>query len=344
MIDNTEQVIEEEVPVEQPEAPVSLRDTLVQVTADVKAKDEPEVTEKKIRAKDNTGKFVKEDKLKAPTKVAAQPEVKAEPEIKIPKSFGTGVQAKWKELPREIQQELSKREDDVHKALAAQDEDRIFGKQVRETAHPYMALIRAERGDVNRAWTEFLNTAYLLRTESPQKKGQLIMQLAQEFGADLRGATQAQAPVDPRFNQVLQEVQSLKSTLQQQQEFKKQTEDNELKRQIDTFAADPEHSHFETVKAHMAALLKGGIAKDLQDAYEQAVYANPQTRSTLLEQQHTQAQEKRVAEQKARADAARKAGSSIKGSPGMGAVRNGKISQPDLRSELKAQFAAFRDG
>lgn len=352
MTENIQEIEKEvELPLEQEP---SLRDTIEEVRENIKTREDGASkkvkTEKAERVRAEDGKFVKKDEIAAPVRknaaqqVSHETEIKVEPEIKIPKSFGAQVQSKWKELPREIQQELAKREDDTHKALAAQDEDRLFGKQIRETSHPYLPIIRGEGGDVNRAFTEFLNTAYLLRTRSPQEKGQLLLQLAQQFGADLRGASQTQGPVDPRYAQLTQEVQSLKSTLQQQLELKKQTEDGELKRQIDAFASDPAHEHFETVKAEMASFLKSGIAVDLKDAYDRAVYANPQTRSTLLEQQTAQTQEKRVAEQKARADAARKAGSSIKGSPGMAATKNGRILQPDLRSELRAQFAAHREG
>lgn len=343
-MDQAIEQIEGELPLSQPEP--SLRDQIEKAVEEVKTK-EPEVKKAdKPRAED--GKFVKnaapEKKIAAQQKQVNQTDetVARETEIKAPKSYSAAVMGKWKELPREIQQELVKREDDTHKTLAAQDEDRLFGKQIRDKANPYLAIIRAEGGDIGKAFDEFLNTAYLLRNESPQNKGRLLLHLAQTYGADLRGATQAQPNVDPRFNQVLQEVQSLKSVLQQQEGLKKQTEESELKRQIDAFAADPEHEHFETVKAEMASFLKSGIAQDLQDAYERAVYANPQTRSTLLEQQNVQVQEKRVAEQKARADAARKAGSSIKGSPGMAASKNGKIEHKDLRSTIEAAFAEHR--
>jgi hypothetical protein len=42
----------------------------------------------------------------------------------------------------------------------------------------------------------------------------------------------------------------------------------------------------------MAALLQAGQAKDLQDAYEQAVWANPQTRTSLIAQQQQEAKAK----------------------------------------------------
>jgi len=131
--------------------------------------------------------------------------------------------------------------------------------------------------------------------------------------------------------------------MEQEAALKKQQEDNEIQGQIKTFAADPKNVHFETVKAHMAALLKGGIAKDLQDAYDQAVYANPQTRSSLLEAKTVSDNEKRVAEQKARAEAAKRAGSSLRGAPGIMASKDGKVNGLDLRSTIRAAIAKNMD-
>lgn len=302
------------------------------------------------RERDETGKFspkTVDTKSKVADKTAKQPSdgpIQADSEVKAPANLSAGFKAEWNKLPVPIQKEIAKREEEFHRELTKHDEERVFGRAVKSLADPYMPLIKAENGDVTKAFASYLNTAYILRTKSPQEKGRVLLQLAQEFGADLRGASQPQANVDPRFNQVLQELQHVKSTLQQEQEAKKQQEEMALKSQIDAFAADPAHQHFEAVKADMAALLKGGIVQNLQDAYDRAIYANPQTRSTLLTQQNAESEEKRLAEKKARAEQARRAGSSVKGAPGMAALKNGKIVQPNLRAEIAAAFASHRDG
>ncbi len=53
----------------------------------------------------------------------------------------------------------------------------------------------------------------------------------------------------------------------------------------------------------MVALLQAGQAKDLSDAYEQAIYANPITRASVLQQQ-TQQVKAESAERAQRAKAA----------------------------------------
>jgi len=319
--------------------PVSIRENLATALETVKAK-QAEETPKTGRERDEAGKFTKEPKEKK-TVSRETPEVTL-PEIKMPKSFPADKAKDFAALPRPIQELLAKREDDYHKELTKHDEERNFGRQVQALANPYLPLIKAEGGEIVKAFEQYLNTAYVLRTKSPQEKGQLILKLAQEYGADLRGASQTQPQAHPALQQMQQEIAALKGQIEQEKAFKKQQEDSAIKSQIDAFAANPKNVHFEAVKAHMAALLRGGAAKDLEDAYDQAVHANPHTRSTLLQQ--TNVDEQRVAEKKAKAEAAKRAGSSLRGAPGIAATKNGRIVQPDLRSELKAQFAAFRDG
>lgn len=346
--------VKDEAPAPEAEKPApSLRDSLASALEQTKAKAAPEQTEtpkqKADRERDESGKFVKkaEDKPTVPrgtnkTQIKEQPITQELAPIVMPKSFPAAHAKDFAALPRPLQELLAKREEDFHKELTKHDEERQFGRTVRDLANPYVPLIKAEGGDIAKAFGSYLNTAYILRTKSPQEKGQLLLKLASEFGADLRGASQAQGQAHPVIHQLEQKIAQLEGRLTQDSELKKQQEESALKSQIDTFAADPSHPHFEAVKAHMAALLRGNAAKDLQDAYDQAVYANPQTRSTLLQQQQTDAAEEKRLAQKAKAEAAKKAGSSIKGGPGMGASKNPTIQQPNLRAALKSAFAEHR--
>jgi len=342
-----EVVIEEVLPPEAPlgqEEPVSLRDQIVaarnkaiEPKEDV-IKEEVPKEEKKIRARAEDGKFAK-----APKEVS-QPVIEQDPKLEAPQSYSAAVKAKWKELPTEIQQELTKREQDFHKELTKHDEERVFGRQIKSVVAPYEAMIRAEGGTPDKAVADLLNTAYLLRTASPQQKGQLIWQVARQFGADMSNTQQAQAAVDPRLHQLQQKLEQVEGTLKQQLTLKEQQEQAAIHGEIQSFAAAPGHEHFEAVKAHMAALLSNNLAKSMQDAYDQAVYARPDIRSTLLEKQTADLAAKRIADTKAKAEAAKRAGSSVKGSPGMVAAKNGAIVHSNLRDELKANLRAYQDG
>lgn len=337
MLEEVEQTVEapiEEEIVEQPAVP-SIREGLTAALEESK-------TKKAIEG-EKTPNAPKEKLIKAETgkKQSVSNEVKVIDEVKAPSSFTGAVKTKWAQLPPDIQQELIKRDQDFHKKLTGQDEHRDFGKKVNEIITPYMATIRAEGADAPQAIASLLNMAHVLRAGTPQQKSDLLLRTAQHYGVDLRQATQqAQNPVHPALQQIMQEQHNLKAQLEHERALKKQQEDAGIQEQIKTFAAEPGREHFEIVKAHMASLLQSGLARDLPDAYDQAVYANPQTRSTLLQSQDV---EKRLAnEKKAKAEAAKKAGSSVKGGPGPSALKNGNINQPDLRKALLSAWAEHR--
>lgn len=358
-----EQVQEIENEIDQPvvETPApSLRETIEKArdeaveketaSQEVKAEKKPRQAKSENRDRDETGKFLGKEAKEAPLKDKPSlpdqptPPVVEEPAIQPPQAYSGAVKAKWNELPKDIQKELSVREQFFHKELTKHDEERNFGRTVDKIVQPYMATIRSEGATAPQAIESLLNMAHVLRVGSPQQKSDLLLRTAQTFGVDLRSAVQQpQQQVNPQLQSALQQVQTLQAKMEQAEADKKAAEEAEIHQTIKTFSEDPKNIHFETVREHMRALLNGGIAKDLQDAYDQAVYANPQTRSTLLDQQKSASTEQRVAEQKARAEAARKAGSSIKGAPGIAATRNGQIKGLDLRSTLKQAFAEHRE-
>ena len=316
--------------------PKSVRENLIAaLQAHKKPTESQETTEKSSRERDPSGKFVK---AASPSKdeLPEKPAIEL-PAIKPPESLPPHVKMKWATLSRDVQEAWAQREEEVHKGFTKFDEERVFGKQIKNVVAPYEAMIRAEGGTPDKAIAELLNTAYLLRTASPQQKGQLIWQVARQFGADMSIAQQGAQQVPPFLQQLQQELQQVKGTLAQREALQKQQEQEGLNSQIQAFSADPQHVHFEKVKPVMAALLSAGTAKDLQDAYDKAVYADPEIRSTLLQQQQAEAEAKRVADQKAKAEAARKAAGSIKGAPGLAIAKmaNGSTS---LRETLKAAY------
>lgn len=102
--------------------------------------------------------------------------------------------------------------------------------------------------------------------------------------------------VDPEVQALKTEIAQLRQGFQethQQIVQRQQSEQNaraaEWQKQIDDFrnapGADgksPKHPYMKDVEGHMAALIRDKLAKDLPDAYDQAVYANPIVRAKVL--------------------------------------------------------------
>ncbi|WP_375764230.1 hypothetical protein ACE10X_13185 [Bradyrhizobium sp. Pha-3] len=151
----------------------------------------------------------------------------------------------------------------------------------------------------------------------------LAQQILARHGAssqqDGTGEIQARQPaVD--LTPITQELNALKSFVQQQQEAGVQSE-------IQRFASDPKHTFFENVKADMGRLINSGYADTLEDAYEKACWANPEIRDLLIKQQTTQVPD--TGAKVAAATQARAAAKSITGSP----IPNASAKGPNLSLE-----------
>lgn len=252
-----------------------------------------------------------------------------------PQSWRGGVKEKWKDLPAEVRQEISKREQDIHQMVTRHDGELRLGREMKDILTPYIPVIQAANSTPAQAVNNLLNTAYKLRTGNAETKAAMLRQIAQEYDIDINAASQAQEYSDPVIAQLKQQVEELKqlanpATLKSQ--LQEDFERDKVKSEVDAFASDPANVHYEQVKGIMASLLGNGQARDMKEAYDMACYANPQIRSTLEAQKRSESQAKRQAEIAAKKHAA----ASITGSPATSnssAKTNPKASvEDDLRA------------
>lgn len=102
------------------------------------------------------------------------------------------------------------------------------------------------------------------------------------------------------------------------------------------------HPHYDEIEDDMATIANGMLARGqsvppLDELYERAVYANPSTRQSLRAAERQEAETKRQDEARAKAAAARKAGSSVTGYPSAGqAPGSTHNANRSLREELLA--------
>lgn len=315
-----------------------------------------EAIAKADRARDEAGRFAKGEQerqakpevvkpvadkpvVQATDKPAEQPtEQQPERPTLAPSSWSAAAKAAWVNADPTIKAEIARREAQVHKEFTKQDAERNLGLQFRKVIEPNMAMIQADGGDPVKGFQNYLNTAKILRTGDPQVKAQLVRQMCQQFNIQLE-QVQAAPDIDTRQQSMYTRAQQLE---QENQLLQAQIQEIPLKSQIEAFAADPAHEYYEAVRPVMAALLQSGQAQTLQEAYDQAIWARPDIRSTLTAQQIATGQEKRVAEAKAKADAARRASGSVIGSPGRGTSADPQAGNRTLRQELEANFASAR--
>lgn len=314
-----------------------------------------EIDQVAIRARDESGKFIETDKAKPVAVKTAEATAPADgvqpgpqigqPPIQAPKGLRPEFKAKFAELSPEWQGEWNRREADAAKVLASQDEERLMGKRVNEMAMPYLPTIRAEGATVEKAFSDYLQTAHVLRSGTDSQKAQSIASVMQAFkvnpqalfsilqgGSVNAGVQSAPNQFDPRVNTLEQRLAQIERERQTDIQQRQLQEQHSLQSQVDEFSSKSGHEHFDQVRTHMGILLENGIATDMEDAYQRAVYADPEIRSTLLQTQPGQ----RITEQNAKTARAKSAAVSVTGSPGGSRPLNGSGSVGSIEDDLRA--------
>lgn len=286
-------------------APEALVDTTTAQPAVVATPTEvtatPEVKTDRGRNPDGTFAPKKDEKVEA----SAQPAYTAPAR---PSSWKADLDPHWKTLPKEIHDEISRRESDYLKGITTYKGEWEKARPVVEALHQNRDLIEG----ANMRPEQFVSAlAGYHRVFSGQDKEAAKTHLA-------KLVTDYQIPVHEMlvqgedgkvyFNQkyfqpAQQQQQSAFSQLDVDKLLEQKLAQRDLRTMVQSFVAEkdasgnPKHPHFDEVKQTMDGLLRAGLAKDLPNAY-QAALGMPQ-HSQLLEAQRQQ-QRETEAKEKAR--------------------------------------------
>jgi hypothetical protein len=197
-------------------------------------------------------------------------------------------------------QEIEASSGDVRQLSAAVDPYRDYYKGLQTTPeHMISALMGAEQR---------------LRTGTDVQKREMLMALAKDFGVDLLPKTEPTDQTDDSLlspevialrkeNAALRtDVSGLKEVVsgisgetERRRHAELEAQNRSFEQQVAGFATEKnadgslKHPHFEAVAAKAGALLTKGIVKNLEDAYETAVMADPALRGQALEATRKQA-------------------------------------------------------
>jgi gas vesicle protein len=313
---------------------VSQTETVVNTSESV-TEDKPLETTAEQRARDEAGRFAAKE---------TAPEIpKDEPKpIKAPSSWKPAAQEAYLKAergealtPEEVRiltNEANRRESDFHRGVEEFKTHAQKARAYEAVIAPYQQTFQSLGVDAPTAIGHLLKADHTLRYSDPATKAQYFQQLAQQYGVNLE---QIQNPpqYDPQTQYLMQQLNELRQTQAQWHNSIQQQEQTRANHELEQFASAG-NAHFDAVRNDMADLLETGKATSLQDAYEKAVWMNPDIRQSLIEQQRSEAQKKAMSE--AQALRAKTAAVSVKGSsPSAGGVQtNGS----DLRSLIASQF------
>jgi len=206
------------------------------------------------------------------------------------------------------------------------DMARSRGQSLKQALDNYTGIETALRDP-----QQSLNALLHLANNAGYPPHRLAMELAPYLGHSTgqQGAPQngAQPSFDPSMlqpwlNPLAQEVNSLKSLFQQQQEAQQKREMTAISTVVDRFKADTSHRYYENVEPKMAQLLESGViprtgdyATDLQQAYDMACRLDPEISELILNDRIAKTEAARVKAEKEAGEKARQASRSITGSP-----------------------------
>jgi hypothetical protein len=224
-----------------------------------------------------------------------------------------------------VRQEVQRREREISVGLQRAHQAQEFSNSMMQEFQPYADILRQEGATPQAAMRTLLETAYTLRHGSPEHKHALMLSLAQQYGIDLN------RQINPELAKAQWEADSLRAANMRRDVGGEQAQMDEVRQVIAEFVSAPGHEHYETVKNHMIALLNNGQAQDLQDAYDQAIWANPQTRKVMMEQSQLQSNTQRAAD----LNKNRAAASAVRGAPGAVSVAPA-ADKGNLRAQIEA--------
>jgi hypothetical protein len=230
----------------------------------------------------------------------------------------------------------NQRESEYKKGVSTYKAEADRARSYEEAIAPFIPELQAQNISPA-AWINNLGRAHMILTKAPyEQKVQMFQRLAQDYGVQLNGEGVAPVQQDAytqqlmnQLNQVNQEVSTIKSRFQQEENQRLMTEIERVRSDVEKYP------HFDVVREEMAQLLELGKAQDLETAYKKAVRMNDEVWS--LEQEKLLKDAKQAAlkaQQVAKAKAAAVSPKSV--------TPSGKVAEPgdkkDRRSLLSEQL------
>lgn len=255
-------------------------------------------------------------------------------------------------LPEHIQDEIIKREGDFLKGVAEFKSHSEEGRKLQKVLEPYAPLMRQKGLQSDQVVNDMLQTAYRLSQGTPQDKAGFLLEIAQQYGADLQSlitsgnnnGEQFQkieyvGQLENQVSQLQKQIQQISGFLNKQVTDQQQSVYMSAEQSVESFRSEmengkPKYPFFDNVRNDMAVLVKANPELDLKSAYDRAVWMNPQTREALLLQQQREASQKAEDERRRHAEEAKK-----KASLNVQSTQASEFSSQPL-SDIRATMAA----
>lgn len=261
----------------------------------------------------------------------------ASTELKAPAQWKPAIREEWPKLPRAVQEEVLRREADSMRLIGSVGPKIRMADEISQHIAPFAESLTESGMSPSAFVADIFDSIKVLARGTPQERAETVANIVQSYGVDLPTLDRiltARISAPPEVLQARIATARANAVIHQQTSSVEHQTAMDAERSIVAFAADPKHEFIDDVRNQMADLIELGHAKSLEDAYQSAIWSNPDTRKILL----TREAQSRAAVKTTRAVAARKASSSVRGAPSVpGAASNG-ASGGTLRETIAAAF------
>lgn len=304
------------------------REEMVKVAEELKSTDAPQpVIEPKTEVKTEIKTEAKEPKTtvvkEPPKKEPSTPIVAADSEEPLPEGWADDKKESWKTLSPDLRKYLNQREKERNTGLNSKMQEADKVKKQYERYEPISKLFDPMRQNMElNGVSEATYIQRLIAAENYLRTDPkaALKWLAQSSGVKIEDLIEAASAKDPELEKRDQRIAELERRFQNQDVGSRAAVETQVKTAISEFQSAKDESgnakypHFQKVRVSMGALMQSGQAKDLQDAYDRSVNADPELRETLITERIKAHEAKLELDRAAKAKEAKKAGLNIKGS------------------------------
>ena len=199
--------------------------------------------------------------------------------LTAPASYAKEYAETFKTLPPEMRKYLHQREKETEQGFSKYKSQQKWIDDIYNSRKDTLSSQYANA----QAWVGDLAKLYDLLNSDPNT---IIKSLAKSYNVNLNADAQTDNSAGDPISQKLALMEERTNTLAQ---YLANQQQNAAMQAIQDFVNEKDdqgnsvHPHFEAVKGIMGQLLNSGAAKGVNDAYNQAIWLNPEVRSKLIE-------------------------------------------------------------
>jgi hypothetical protein len=232
-----------------------------------------------------------------PQQLGGEPPVKLDPS-KPPSAWTPASKAQWNTIPQPLREEIIRREEATAAGIQKLQQHYAPAEALLEELTPYEDYVNHIQADPVEYLHGVIQSEQMLRLGNPAQKLGLLLALGDQYGVPLRSAVNQ--VLGGKLNETLAESHRRFQTpqalppeiareLQEMRQWRSGMESQAATSELNEFAKD--HPLLQHVTERMAQLIESGAVETYQDAYDVAVYQNPQLRQQALALQNGQRQQ-----------------------------------------------------